>query len=97
MKKKIWIFYGILIVCLCISPLPVIGAYCINDRLAYPICFMALLYTWLLVSIIGRKWINNNFYMDLDFVKNIDEEELKESILESKPLNFSDRSDAKAV
>jgi hypothetical protein len=69
MKKKIWISYGALIICLCISPIPVIGAFCTKDRLAYPICFMVLLYTWLFVSIMGRFWVKNNFYMDTNTVE----------------------------
>ena len=111
MKKKIWIFYGLLIICLCISPLPIVGAYCTKDRLAYPICFMILLYTWVFVSSTGIHWVNKNFYMDMDAVKDIDKEEINQSLLQSKnlplnaseminvkkPLTASDLTDVKAV
>lgn len=62
MMKIIWLMYGFHVILLSLAPMPIVGAYC-TERIIYPVCFMGLLYTWLIMSFVARKWKNDNYYM----------------------------------
>jgi len=70
MMKILYMMYGMHFILLSIAPMPVVGAYCL-DEIIYPICFMGLLYSWLIMSFVARKWRIDDYYMDSNVLLEI--------------------------
>ena len=90
-RRYIWFFYSMFFCLLCLTPFPVIGAFC-TPRFTYPICFMMYLYTEVCVFMFTTKLYINDYYLDELRVLEIDS--IEEGLSATLKLNTSSYSDS---